>query len=90
MFLKALAPDPSQPLRKGCFRRTVYAMPAGVAFQDLESADVDGIRLAPREVTEDALEGFLERPRPDLLAALAKPLEAPASRTVHAATEESR
>ena len=33
-------------------------MPAGVAFQDLESADVDGIRLAPREATENALEAY--------------------------------
>jgi hypothetical protein len=75
MLVGDLAPDPSQPLRKGAFRRTVYALDGAVAFRDLVSAEVDGVRLALRETTEAALETFLERPRPDLIAALARPEE---------------
>jgi hypothetical protein len=71
MLIADLSPDPSRPLRKGAFRRTVYALDGAVAFRDLVSAEVDGIPLAPRETTETALETFLERPRPDLIAALA-------------------
>jgi hypothetical protein len=75
MLVADLAPDASQPLRKGAFRRTVYALDGAASFRDLESAEIDGVRLAPSETTEAALETFLERPRPDLIAALAKPEE---------------
>jgi hypothetical protein len=73
MVAADLAPDPAQPLRKGAFRRTVYALESAASFRDLVSAEVDGVRLAPSETTEAALETFLERPRPDLIAALANP-----------------
>jgi hypothetical protein len=91
MLVSALAPDPAVPLRNGRFRRTVYAMPASVGFRDLASADVDGVRLGSRETTEEALESFLERPKPDPIAALMTPGDAPAtSSRVSGRTEDSR
>jgi hypothetical protein len=72
MLVRNLAPDSGRPLRKGGLRRTVYALPAAIAFGDLLSAEVDGLKLARRESTDLALDAFLERPRRDLIAALAQ------------------
>jgi hypothetical protein len=88
LLLSHLAPDPSRPVGKGSFRSTVYAMPHSLRFRDLLSLEVDGMTLSPRETTVEALESFVERPRPDLIAALSAPAEGSSSRA--AAPEESR
>jgi hypothetical protein len=90
VLIRDLAPDPAVALRKGSFRRTVYALASSIRFEQLVSAEIDGIALAPRETTEDALEAFLERPRPDLIAALSKPEDSPGSRARTDRMEESR
>jgi hypothetical protein len=90
VHVRDLAPDPAVVLRKGSFRRTVYALASSIRFEQLVSAEVDGIALTPRETTEDAIEAFLERPRPDLIAALSKPEDSPGSRARTDRLEESR
>jgi hypothetical protein len=89
MLIADLGPAPAGPLRKGAFRRSVYAMPDGTSFADLAGAEVDGIRLELRETTEAALEAWFERPKSDLLAALDQTAPAAASRA-QASTEDSR
>jgi hypothetical protein len=89
MLLAGLGSGAAGALRKGAFRRSVYALPLGASFADLASADAGGVRLEPRETTEAAIEAWFERPRPDLLAALDQAAPGAASRA-QASTEDSR
>lgn len=88
MLIASLGPISKEPVRKGVFRRTVYALPPGTRFEDVASAEVPGVRLEPRETTEAALDSWFERPGPDLLAALDQDARA-TSRSL-ASTEDSR
>jgi hypothetical protein len=89
MLARNLFPDPTRPLGKALFRRTVYALPEGAEFGDLLSAEADGLKLALRETTDLALEAFLERPRADVLAALSEQADGHAS-TRDASPEDAR
>jgi hypothetical protein len=91
MMAHALSPDPAEPLRKGALRQTVYAVPASADFESLGAAEIDGIRLEPRETTQEAIEAMVERPPRDLIAALSRPDDAAETRTgADTANEDSR